>query len=117
MELDIARLTTTFLEHWRSFYLLVANRRRFERHELSGDVIATYSNLHYEMVKHRCSGINWSPRGLAVICPEAIPVDAVVQLIGDLGQSAQCGRVRYCYRQYAAFRIGFEFVPPPQTIR
>ena|SRR5215467_3757982 len=118
MELKIARLTTIFLEHWRSFYFLVGNRRRFERSALSGDVIATYSNLHYETVKHRCTSINYSRRGLAVMCPEAIPIDAVVQLIADSGQSAQFGRVRYCYRHYMAFRIGFEFVPAPkQTIQ
>jgi len=118
MELDVAGLKATFLEHWRSFYFLVGNRRHFERRALSGDVIVTYSNLHYETVKHRCAGINASPRGLAVMCPEAIPVDAVVQLIADSGQSAQFGRVRYCCRHYLGFHIGFEFVPAPkQTVQ
>src|SRR5215469_10839738 len=114
MELNTERLKATFLEHWRSFYFLVGNRRRFERQALSGDLTAIYDKGYGEVVSRQCSCIDFSPRGLGVFCPEPIPPDTLVQLIGESRQLMQFGRVRHCHSRGISFSIGFEFVPAPE---
>src|SRR5215469_10763770 len=104
MELDVSRLTATVLDRWRSFYFLVGNRRRYERQPLSGNVTITYRNGNHDTVKHQCSCIDWSPRGFALICPEAVPVETSVQLLPDSSKLTTFGQVRYCHPRYLSFR-------------
>ena len=115
MELDVSRLKATVLERWRSFYFTVGNRRRHERPPLPGNVTITYRNRYYETVKHQCSCVDWSLKGIALICSKAIPVGTSVQLLADSSKLTKFGKVRYCHRHYLSFRIGIQFVPAPEV--
>lgn len=114
MGLDLTSVKSTVLEGWRSLYFVIGNRRQFERNPLSGEVIAIHGSNYAESARFRCSCVDWSPRGIAVTCPEALPRDASVRIQSDSPRFTRFARVRYCQHDMTAFRIGFEFLADPE---
>ena len=114
MEPKASRLAGALAQSGHSFYSLVANRRKFERHALAGEIIATYTNIYNEAIRYRCSCIDWSPRGVGLVSSEPIPRDVSVRLHSDAFHGATFGRVRCCQQVGMTFRIGLEFTSNPK---
>jgi hypothetical protein len=91
----------------RSFYNLLANRRRYERLPITGDVRVTYPS---HAVVHRCSCVDISRCGMAIDCPESMSPGAVVALQPQDESLSRLARVCYCREHGTAYRIGLEFV-------
>jgi PilZ domain-containing protein len=99
----------------RSFYELVGNRRKFERLPMSGTVRAICSGYVVETV-HVCRGVDISPRGIAIDCPEPLFPDMVVRLQSEDPANSRSARVCYCQPRGAVFRVGLEFIATERSV-
>jgi hypothetical protein len=61
-------------------------------------------------MKHLCSCVDISPRGIAIDCPEALAPESQVAIVADEQGVRRMARVCYCNPQGAGHRIGLEFV-------
>jgi hypothetical protein len=113
MNLGIGRVLRTgatgaAAQYARSIYLLLANRRKYERTPISGTVQVIRPGYDVESV-YVSSCVDISPRGMAIDCPESILPDTLVMLQVEHG-TRRLARVRYCCRRDAVCRIGLEFM-------
>ena len=95
-------------QYARSFYGLLANRRKYERTPMSGAVRVTCSAYGVETV-HACSCVDISPRGMAIDCPDPIATDTIIGLYAEEYGRRLAARVCYCRARGTAYRIGLEF--------
>src|SRR5215472_4809018 len=93
----------------RTFYELLSNRRKFERVPVSGTVIVVRKGSVVDTT-HTCSGVDISPRGIAIDCPEPLEVGEFVRLQSDDHITSRRARVRHCGRSDGGYRVGLEFV-------
>lgn len=91
----------------RSFYHLLANRRRYERMPIAGDVRVTYP-IH--SVVYSCSCVDISPCGMAIDCPGPMSLGVVITLHVQEQSLSRLARVCYCREHGSAYRIGLEFI-------
>ena len=96
----------------RSFYQLLGNRRKFERHPLSGTIQGRCES--YGVVSsYTFSCVDISPRGIGVDCSEPMAPNTVLELHPDGKQESRCARARWCQKHDAVFRNGLEFIAKP----
>jgi hypothetical protein len=95
-------------EYARAFYLLLGNRRKYDRQPISGAVRLTISGYAVATI-HTCACIDISPRGMGVDCPESIAAETIVELHADELGAGRPARVCYCHEQGTGYRIGLEF--------
>jgi hypothetical protein len=112
MNLAIGRVLKTgaagaAAQYARSFYLLLGNRRKYERTPISGTVRVICPGYDVESV-YVSSCVDISPRGMAIDCPEQIAPDTFVTLQVEHG-TKRLARVAYCRQSDTACRIGLEF--------
>jgi hypothetical protein len=99
--------------HVRRFYELLGNRRKSERIPMSGTVFVTCKGYAVDST-HECSVVDISRGGIAIDCPEAIAMDALVLLHSDEHGSQRPARVRYCIHRCLLYRVGLQFIALPQ---
>jgi hypothetical protein len=92
----------------RSFYLLLSNRRKFERLPMSGTVRATWGGYAVSN-SHVCSCVDASPRGMGIDCPSSVDPETVIALHTDESTAKRQARVCYCQQRGDVYRIGLEF--------
>ena len=112
MNLEIGRVLKTgatgvAAQYARSLYLLLANRREYERTPISGTVQVICTGYDVESV-YVSSSVDISPRGMAIDCPESIRPDTIVMLQVEHG-TRRLARVCYCRQRNTGCRIGLEF--------
>lgn len=94
----------------RAFYQLLGNRRKSERAPLSGAIwVASKGTVVDTTLLSSC--LNISPRGIGIEVPEALAVNAFVQVYSEEHGKRRLARVRYCIAREDRYRAGLEFVP------
>jgi hypothetical protein len=105
------------VRYGRSFYYLLANRRKFDRHPVSGKIMATCKDKYGQLITHVCTCVDLSLRGIAIDAPELLPAEMDVHLDSDELDFRHFGRVRYCSQHGSEFRVGLEFTAEPEYWR
>jgi hypothetical protein len=95
----------------RSLYLLLGNRRKFERAPISSAILATYQGPT-TVITRTCSCVDISPRGIAIDSLEPMEPNTLVALHSDTDEhgAKRCALVRYCRERGILYRIGLEFL-------
>jgi hypothetical protein len=96
------------VQYARSFYELVANRRKHERVAISGPVRVTCPGYAVETV-YPCSCVDISLGGMAIDCPDVLFPDTIIALQTEERGPKRLARVRYCHECGGVYRIGLEF--------
>ena len=96
------------VQYARSFYELVANRRKYERMPISGRVRVACSGYSVETV-YACSCVDISRGGMAIDCPDVLFSGTIIALQTEEQGSRRLARVCYCQERGAVYRIGLEF--------
>jgi hypothetical protein len=96
-------------QYARSFYDLLANRRKYARTPVSGTVRMTCPG--YAVTSStRCSCVDISPRGMAIDSPEPLLPDTIVVLNAEEQGARRVARVCYSRAHDMLYRIGLEFI-------
>jgi len=103
----------TLVRYGRSFYYLLANRRKFSRQPLSGKITTTFKDKYGQLNTNPCSAVDLSVRGIAIDSPEPLAPDTDIHLDSDELNFRRFGRVRYCNQHDSMFRVGLEFTAEP----
>ncbi len=90
--------------------------RSVERRETDCAVELTWKNVTGEKRFESCRAINVSDSGVAVECPEAIPLLAHVVLRAQAFEIAALAQVRYCAWRQTSYHLGLLFVAKTSTV-
>ena len=97
-------------QYARSFYELLANRRKDERMPISGRVRVICSSSSYSVeTVHACSCVDISRGGMAIDCPDVLFPGTIIALQTEEQGSRRLARVCYCHEHSAVYRAGLEF--------
>jgi hypothetical protein len=114
LSMELKRIAVDGITRYaRSFYILLGNRRKFERVPFSGTIFVTCKGFVVDTT-HVCSFVDISPRGIGVECPEPLTVDEFVEVHADDHGPRRRARVCYCLQRGERHRVGLEFVARPQ---
>ena len=102
----------TAAQYARSFYNLLANRRRYDRTPISGTVRLSCPGSPFETV---CSCVDISPRGMAIDSPEPLLPGAIIVLHTDVQSQRRVAQVCYCQERGNVYRTGLEFMASDAT--
>jgi PilZ domain len=80
---------------------------------ISGTILITTKGYAVDMT-HKCSCVDVSPRGMGIDCPELLAVAAFIQVHSDERGPRRVARVRFCHQLGDMYRVGLQFVSPPQ---
>jgi hypothetical protein len=100
-------------QYCRSFYQLLANRRKLDRLPLSGTIVLTYQDGYAQPTVLSCSCTDISRQGMGLASSELVPVGITVQLQLDEGGFSRFARICYCLHCGPVFRVGLEFSAEP----
>ena len=95
-------------QYARSFYDLLANRRKYERTPICGIVRVTFPGYAVEST-HVCSCVDISPRGMAMDCPESLLPNTIIVLHAEEHGARRVARVCYSRERGTVYRIGVDF--------
>jgi len=97
-------------QYARSFYELLANRRKDERMPISGRVRVICSSSSYSVeTVHACSCVDISRGGMALDCPDALFPATIIALQTEEQGPRRLARVCYCHECGTVYRVGLEF--------
>jgi DnaJ domain len=93
-----------------------ADLRSGERRETDSAVELTWKTVTGEKRYESCRAINVSESGVAIECPEALPLLAHVIMRVQAFEIAALAQVRYCTWRQTSYHLGLQYVAKTSTI-
>ncbi len=87
-----------------------------ERRQTDSAVELTWKTVTGEKRFESCRAVNVSDTGVAVECPEVIPLLAHVILRAQAFEIAALAQVRYCTWRQTSYQLGLHFVAKTSTV-
>jgi hypothetical protein len=98
----------------RSMYLLLSNRRKFDRQPIQAPICVNTKNKYGQIATVVCTCVDISARGLAVESNEPIVANADAYVQCDTHGLKGFAFIRYCRLEAGRYRIGMEFRSEPE---
>jgi hypothetical protein len=108
-------LKDSIIRYSKQLYQTLGNRRRDERHPISGTVNVTVKNQYGQLSTRTCKCLNLSATGLALESEEAIPISSAAYLYSSQHGMKGFAAVRHCLRHGSGYHVGMQFRAAPKV--